>query len=64
MKMTVFISSSVGAQSHQSAVELNGGESDKGSSSVDAVIESLLEDAQNEESDKGSHAGENSDYAN
>lgn len=44
----------VGDHSHQSDVELNGGESDKGSYSVVAVIEFVLEDA---------HAGELSDYA-
>ena len=56
MKMTVFISSSVGDHPHQlDVVEFNGRESYKGSGSVDAVIESVLEDA---------HAGEISDYAN
>lgn len=48
-------SSSVGDPHHQSDVELNGGESDKGLGSVDAVIESYFGD---------SHAGELSDYAN
>ena len=55
MKMTLFISSSVGDHPHQSDVEFNDGESDEGLGSVDAVIESVLEDA---------HAGEISDYAN
>lgn len=55
MKMTLFISSSVGDHHHQSDVEFNSAESDKRSGSVDAVIESLL---------KGARAGEISDYAN
>ena len=55
MKMTRFIFSSVGDHPHQSDVEFIDAESDKGSGSVDAVIESYLEDA---------HAGEISDYAN
>lgn len=54
MKMTRFISSSVGDRPHQSDVEFIDAESDKKSGSVDAVIESLLKDAR---------AGEISDYA-
>lgn len=43
--MTLFISSSVGDHPHQPDIEFNGGEADKWSSSVNAVIESLHEDA-------------------
>lgn len=43
--MTLFISSSVGDQPHQPDIEFNCGEADKGSSYVNQVIESLLEDA-------------------